>query len=323
IQVERRVPGLDIAVSIDGSVVWSEGFGYADLEHQVPVMPGVTKFRIGSVSKSLTATAIGKLVDEGKMDLKKEIQTYVPYFPEKKYNPTIAQVAGHLGGIRHYQQYEEYYQMNHFKSLEASLSIFSEDTLLFEPGSRYRYSSFGYNLLGAAIEGASGLDYLTYMEKEVFAPLEMSNTCADRNSEVILNRTSFYEVDTLGKLINAPYVNNSYKWAGGGFISTTTDLNKFGQSYLEQRILSEETIREFTTAQQLTDGTRTKYGLGWYVEPTGYSHPGGSVGGIAEFKIYEEEKLVIVLLSNLSWMNYEKEVELIAEDFIAADIKME
>lgn len=316
IQRERRVPGIDIAVSIDGKLVWSEGFGFANLEHQVPVKPGLTKFRIGSVSKSLTATAIGKLVDQGKMDLKEEIQTYVPYYPKKKYPLTIKQLAGHLGGIRHYQSYEEYYQKDRFSSVEASISIFKDDSLLFEPGSRYRYSSFGYNLLGAAIEGASGSDYLTYMEKEVFTPLEMYDTRADYKDSIMAHRTGFYEIDTLGRLMNAPYVNNSYKWAGGGFISTTKDLIKFGESYLSGQLLSEETIQTMTEPQVVNDGTTTNYGLGWYIEPAGISHPGGSVGGITEFKIYTEDKLVIVLLSNLSWMNYKKEIEQIAEYFI-------
>ena len=240
IRQSTQVPGIDLAVSIEGQVVWSEAFGYADLEHRTPVVAGVTKFRIGSVSKALTATSLGKLIDESKLDLKKKIQFYVPEFPEKQYSIYIRQVAAHTSGLRSYKSEQEYLQTDYFPNVGSTMAFFAEDSLEFEPGTRFGYTTLGYNVLAAVIESASGIPYLDYMQKAVFEPLNMKSTCADRNDKIITNRTSFYSLDSANSLVNAPYVNNSYKWAGGGFLSTTHDLIKLGEAYFESRLLIRE-----------------------------------------------------------------------------------
>jgi CubicO group peptidase (beta-lactamase class C family) len=136
----------------------------------------------------------------------------------------------------------------------------------------------------------------------------MTLTTADRNDSIIVHRTSVYQIDSLGNIANAPYVDNSYKWAGGGFISTTTDLVKFGEAHMTQGFLSEPTLREFTTSQVLNNGDSTHYGVGWSVfkdgDLMGYGHGGGSVGGITAFRVYPSEKMVLVILSNSSDTQY-------------------
>ena len=302
---DGKVPGIDAAIAIDGKIVWSEAFGYADLEHMIPVINGKTRFRIGSISKPLTSAAIGKLINKGKIDLDEPIQKYVPYFPVKKYPITVRQVAGHLAGIRHYQG-EEFLSMKPYESVREGVNIFLDDTLLFEPGSQFSYSSYGFNLVSAVVEGASGEDFLKFMKREVFEPLDMKSTCADENHKIINNRTSFYNYDSLEGLINAPYVDNSYKWAGGGFISTTSDLIKFANAHSKPGFLSEQTLQEIITTQTTFDGNTTNYGIGWmdYYEPNAFGHGGGSVGGITVFYIYRDINLVIVLLSNSSNTDY-------------------
>lgn len=318
IQQNENIPGLDAAVSINGETVWSEGFGFADLEHKVKVIPGITRFRIGSVSKPLTAAAMGKLVDKGKLNLDATIQTYVPYFPLKKYPVTVRQVAGHLSGIRHYKD-NEFLIRDHYNSVKSSIDIFANDSLLFEPGSRFSYSSYGFNLLSAVVEGASGDNFLRFMQQEVFSPLGMNSTCADINDSIIVNRTSFYQFDSILGNRNATYVDNSYKWAGGGFISTTADLIKFGEAHLTPGFLSETALKELTTSLTLSNGDSTGYGIGWSIlnkgTLQGYGHNGGSVGGITAFRIYPKEKLVIVLLSNSSNTDYGNVVDRIVEAF--------
>lgn len=316
-----RSPGLDIAVSMHGEVVWSEGFGYADLEHQVKVIPGKTRFRIGSVSKPLSAAAVGRLMDKNQVDLDIPIQIYVPYFPEKKYPVTLRQVGGHLAGIRHYRD-REFMMMKHFSTVEEGISIFKDDSLLFEPGTRFGYSSFGFNLLSAAVEGASGEEFLSYMQHEVFDPLGMTSTTADKNDSIILHRASFYEVNDAMQFENAPYVDNSYKWAGGGFISTTLDLLKFGEAHMNPGYLSAATLGVLTKPQVLVNGDTTDYGLGWFSwDENGrkfISHGGGSIGGITDFVVYPDREFAIAVLSNSSNMRYGDVVERIAELFLAA-----
>ncbi len=307
LQTNGSIPGIDIAVAINGEIVWSEGFGFADLEHEVYVIPGKTRFRIGSVSKPITAAALGKLIDQGKLDLSQTVQTYVPYFPEKQYPITVKQVSGHIAGIRHYRN-EEFLMKDFFSTVESGISIFKDDSLLFKPGDKYSYSSYGYNLLSAVVEGVSGENFLDFMQKEVFNPLAMEYTVADLNDSIIVHRTSFYQTDDQGIIRNAPYVDNSYKWAGGGFISTTTDLVKFGTAHMTPGFLSEETLNEFTTSQVLSNGKGTGYGVGWSIidseDLAGYGHGGGSVGGITSFSVYPNEKMVVVILSNSSNTNF-------------------
>ena len=307
IRVAQRIPGIDAAVAINGKTVWSEGFGFADLEHGVKVIPGVTKFRIGSVSKPLTSAALGKLIDAGKIDLDESVYTYLPEFPEKKYPITVKEISGHIAGIRHYRD-SEFLMNKRFNSVSSSLSIFKDDTLLFAPGTDYSYSSYGFNLLSAVIERASDEPFLPFIQREVFSALGMNSTCPDFNDSIIDNRTSFYELNNNNSLVNAPTVDNSYKWAGGGFLSTTTDLVKFGEAHMTEGFLSASTLREFTTSQVLDNGDSTSYGVGWrtiqHSGLRGYGHTGGSVGGITAFRIYPKENLILVLLSNSSDTKY-------------------
>ena len=220
-------PGAMICVMRDGGVVWSRAFGMADLEQQVPVT-AETKFRIGSVSKSLTSVAIGKLVEDGLLDLDAPVQRYVPRFPVKRYPITVGQVAGHLAGIRHYLT-GEFENQVHYGSPTEGLAMFAADSLLFEPGTRFEYSSHGYVLLAAVIEGASGRPYLEYMHEAVLGPAGMTHTAAEHPDSIIPGRGRYYtRVDSTGPIVNAPYVDNTYKWASGGFLSTAEDLARFG-----------------------------------------------------------------------------------------------
>lgn len=322
LQQHGKIPGIDVAVSINGEVVWSEGFGFADLEHQKPVIPGKTRFRIGSVSKPITAAALGKLMDLGKINLDSSVQTYVAYFPIKRSPITVKQIGGHIGGIRHYRE-KEFLMMDRYNSVSSGIAIFSNDSLLFEPGNQFSYSSYGFNLLSAVIEGASRENFLSYIKREVFSPLGMLDTSPDKNDSIIVNRTSFYQLDSLNNIINAPYVDNSYKWAGGGFLSTTTDLIKFGEAHITPGFLSATTLDELTTSQVLNNGDSTGYGIGWSVlkienQVRGFGHGGGSIGGITQFMIYPNDKLVIVLLSNSSNTNYGNVVDQIIKMFLDA-----
>ena len=139
IMAESGIPGISVAVGFHGSVVWSEGFGLADLEHSVPVTT-LTKFRIGSVSKPITAAALGLLMEAGSLDLDAPVQDYVPDFPEKRWPVTVRQVAGHISGIRHYRGNENG-SSRRYSSVSEGLDIFESDALLFEPGTQYSYSS--------------------------------------------------------------------------------------------------------------------------------------------------------------------------------------
>ncbi|MFQ5571359.1 MAG: serine hydrolase domain-containing protein [Rhodothermales bacterium] len=304
--MEKQYPGIAIAVSVDGETVWSEGFGYADLEHRVPIWP-TTKFRIGSISKPLTAAAVAQLYAQGRLDLDAPVQQYVPSFPEKEYPITTRQLGGHLAGIRHYRGLE-FLIRDPYDSVEKALTIFAGDSLLHEPGTTYAYSSYGWNLISAVVEGASGQSFLDYMREHVFERLGMHHTVADHVDSLIYQRAGFYRRDQDGHLLNATYVDNSYKWAGGGFLSTTEDLLRFANAHLGDDFLSEEARAVLFTEQHTRDGEGVGYGFGWQIRTDDQGrrylrHSGGSMGGTSLLMMQPDARVVVVSLINLSSAN--------------------
>ena len=299
----RNIPGISVTVMVDGKIAWSEGFGFADLEQKVKVDPAKTKFRIGSISKSLTAAGLAKLYEANKIILDSTIYFYLPNYPKYKYKFTIKQLAGHIAGVRHYKG-NEWYSTQHYYSVTEGLSMFKDDSLNFKPGLKYQYTSHGFNLLSAVMEKAARQNFLLFMQNEIFTPLNLTNTKADVNDSIIDSRTRFYEIRN-SRVKNAPYVDNSYKWAGGGFISTSNDIAAFGNALLGNTFLKPETIKLFTTPQKLNDGSTTTYGIGFAVgkdskQNSWFGHSGGSVGGTTDMVIYPDQKVVVVVLTNLS-----------------------
>jgi CubicO group peptidase (beta-lactamase class C family) len=298
-----RIPGVQIAVAIDGTLVWSEGFGYADAARRRPVTRE-TQFRVGSVAKPLTAAAVALLYEQGKLDLDTPIQRYVPTFPEKGYPITTRQLAGHLAGIRHYRD-REFFQNRHFATVRDGLAIFQDDSLLFPPGTRFSYSSYGWNLVSAVVEGAAGEDFLSYISAHVFRPLGLAHTAPDRADSVIPDRTQFYDADSTGAYHVAPQVDNSYKWAGGGFVSTAEDLVKFGSALVAPGFLRPETLDLLFTTQRTSAGAETGYGIGWFLRADSLGHRwafhgGSAVGGTAVFGLDRDARVVVAVLTNLS-----------------------
>jgi serine beta-lactamase-like protein LACTB, mitochondrial len=297
-----EAPGVSIAVSRDGRLIWSQGIGCADLEQEVPLTP-ISRLRIGSVSKPLTATLLGLLVEEGRLDLDAPVQTYVPNFPKKAWPITTRQLAGHLAGIRHYKA-GEFESREHYATVREGLQIFENDPLLFEPGTKFSYSSYGWNLISAVLEGAAHESFLSMMEQRVFAPAGMAHTAADDPRAIVPDRGRFYtRTEDTGAVVNAGYVDNSIKWAGGGFLSTAEDLVAFGNALLEGRLLKPDTLRLLWTSQRTADGKETEYGMGWGVRRDAkgrrrVSHSGGAQGGTAYLLIYPEERFVIAMIVN-------------------------
>jgi CubicO group peptidase (beta-lactamase class C family) len=303
IMENQGVPGASVAVGIGGEIVWAEGFGWASIELGVPVTT-LTKFRIGSVSKTVTASAVGILLERGQLDLDAPIQDYVSDFPEKRWPITTRQLGGHTAGVRHYRGLEMYSDRT-YPTVDAGLEIFAEDTLLFEPETDYSYSSYGWNLLSAVLEGASGVDFLEFMKDEVFEPLGLRHTVADHNDSIVVHRTEFYEEGPGGGIVNAPHVDNSYKWAGGGFLSTPEDLVRFAQAHMRPGYLRAGTLEVLQTPQTLRNGESTGYGIGWrsYTQEDGdlmLGHSGGSVGGSTLMVMVPEHDIVVAGVVNIS-----------------------
>ncbi len=299
-QQQKGIPGMQVAVSVNGQNILSQGFGYADVAKQLPVTT-TTQFRVGSISKALTSAALLKLVAEKQLDLDEPVQRYVPTFPRKPYPITSRQLAGHLAGIRHYDLNDPHdaNRTEHYQTATQALAVFQQDPLLFEPGTQYHYSSYGWNVLGAVIEGITGQAYLPYMQHAIWLPLGMTHTYGDRADSLMPDRSKFYQNN--GKLI--PYDDVSSKYPSGGILSTAEDLVLYGNSLLANALFKAKFTRLLFTSQATRAGLPTHYGIGWHVNTTThghrvYWHDGLVAGGSGYLLLYPDDKIVVALLAN-------------------------
>ena len=271
---DSKAPGISAAVVQDGEFVWAAGFGMADLENSVP-STSQTLYRLGSISKPLTATAAMALWEHGKLDLDSPVQKYCPAFPQKPWPITTRELLGHLGGIRYYNVPELPYSASqtdpevgnthHFENgIEGGLKFFANDPLVGQPGTHFNYSTQGYTLAGCAIEGASGEKYADYVRESVLVPAGMLQTRPDDRFAVIPLRTRYYSKDSSGAVVNAEFLDSSYKVPGGGWLSSAPDMARFEVAILKDRLIRNATREIMWTQQMPSDGLgRMAYGLGW------------------------------------------------------------
>jgi len=242
---ESGAPGMVVAISVNGKQVWQHGFGYSDLENKLLAGTGCV-MRIASISKPITMAVLAKLWEDGKVDLDSPLSKYVPDWPKKMVDGkeveiTVRQLCCHMSGVRHYNRknedevaefdMKEYFIKENFATTDESLKLFEKDDLLSAPGEAFNYTTHGFTLLAKVIENVTGKPFDKYMEAQ-FSSLGLSSTYLDRSSPIIYNRAQYYIRDEHHRLKNAPYVDNSYKWAGGGFLSNVGDLVKFGNAML-------------------------------------------------------------------------------------------
>jgi CubicO group peptidase (beta-lactamase class C family) len=316
-----------VSVGAGGEIVWAEGFGWADLEKRLPVAPHM-RFRIGHASKALTSAAVGLLLEKGRLRLDDEIQTYVPAFPKKQWPVTLRQLMGHVAGVRHYGNEEDYMPSAHCERASEGLQRFANDPLQFEPETQYRYSTFGWVLVSAAVEAAADEPFFTFMRTQIFEPLGMSDTTSDSPNEPIPDRVTFYYPRFSGDPSSGPELASSVDYScfagAGAFLSTPTDLVRFGMALNSGKLLKPATVRTLQTPQQLASGEETDYGLGWTLEtvplagePTRLaSHASRSLlGGSTSFMTFPERGIVVAITSNTSFANTRHIALRIAEAF--------
>ena len=235
---QRKIPALTVAIAVDNKLSFSKAFGLADLEHKVRCRT-VTVFRTASIAKPMTAIAVMQLSERRMLDLDAPIQKYCPALPQKRWPVTARQLLAHLGGIRHYKSGVEAAGTQHFFNLKSTLRLFKDDRLKHEPGTKFLYTTYGYTLLGRAIETVTGMTYEKYMQEHVFGPAGMKHTRIDHVRLIIPDRARGYTrlrqkvYDLLptgeksrlkvGEVYNATLHDTSMKVPGGGLLSTAED----------------------------------------------------------------------------------------------------
>jgi serine beta-lactamase-like protein LACTB, mitochondrial len=310
---EQNLPGLSVAVAAGGDIVWAEGFGWGDIEKRVPVTPD-TRFRIGTASKVLTSAAVGLLLDKERLKLDEEIQAYVPEFPKKQWPVTLRHLMGHLAGVRTDGGDEGPLFSRRCERPVEGLQVVADRTLLFEPGTQYRHSNYGWILVSAAVEAAADEPFFTFMREQVFEPLGMEGTSAESATQEIADRATFYfprfAADPRYGLHLMRELDLSCYAGSMAFLSTPSDLVRFGLAINSGKLLQPATVQLLQTSQRLASGEETGYGLGWDLETVTLAgehtkvagHDGKSLGGmVVSLMMFRERGIVVAVVSNISY----------------------
>jgi serine beta-lactamase-like protein LACTB, mitochondrial len=344
--VAENLPSLSIAVASDGKIVWAEGVGFASVEKRVPVTPR-TRFRTGSVSKTMTAMALGLLHDRGRLDLDAPVQTYVPAYPQKQWTITSRQLMGDIAGVHRAIDGNDTSPRGQCERVDQALKIFYTEPLLFEPGTQYKFSNLGWILLSAVVEGATGEAFPTFMSREVFKPLGMDRTVlegTDKDSDDV----TFYfprEASDGGEPEEAPEAEYGCFFGAGGYVSTPSDLVRLGSAIVttsakasafveapdksavkKPGLLKTETAALLQTPLQLKSGASTGFALGWKVDTIPLAgkqtrlvrHRASLIRGRVSLSVFPELGLVIAVMSNHQHYLVDQFAEQVAAAFVSA-----
>jgi CubicO group peptidase (beta-lactamase class C family) len=311
LMVKENLPGLSVPVAIDGEIVWAEGFGFANVESRIPLTPR-TRFRTGSVSKTLTAAALALLHDGGRIDLDAPVQTYVPSYPQKQWTISTRQLLGDVAGVHRIRgDGNDNLAYGHCTSLDEALKAFADEPLSFEPGTKYQFSTYGWVLLSAVVENRAAEPFPTFMSRELFKPLGMERTGlegADDDPDTV----SFYFPRAAMRprlgLQDGPGADYSCLLGAGAFLSTPSDLVRLGSAMLKPGLLTAGTIRLFQTPLHLKSGDSTGFALGWKVDTTQLAgaptqllrHRATPTGGTVSLSLFPDRRLVISAATNVT-----------------------
>lgn len=296
--------GIIAGYSIDGKTIWQNDAGEACQDSKSVFLPD-TKTRIASIAKPMTAVAVMQLVEQGKLDLDTSIRSIIDDFPEKKKGDiTLRQLLAHTSGIPQYLDEKEVENQTQFDYLSKAMDVFDERALLFEPGSDFFYTSYGYVVIGRVIEEASGMSFEDYMQQNIWDKAGMTNTGVEHFNKTYEGKAClYYKKKKKAKL--AVQNNLSNRTPGGGFYSTLNDMLKFGNAIVENKLIKAETYAMMTESQ-FTQKEGNQYGLGWFFYgPTGHEnivvgHSGEQTGCASQLMIIPKSKTVVVVLSNTS-----------------------
>jgi CubicO group peptidase (beta-lactamase class C family) len=286
-----------VLVARNGQVLVDKGYGYADLEWQIPDTPD-TKFRLGSMTKQFTAAGILLLEERGKLNTDDLVKKYIPDAPAAWDKITIYNLLTHTSGIPNFTSFPDYHSSEATPATPVQLvARFRDKPLDFQPGDNWSYSNSGYVLLGYLIEKISGQTYQNFIQENFFKPLGMNNSGYDSNSEIILHRASGYTSGPAGQ-VNAGYIDMSIPFSAGALYSTTHDLLRWEEALYGGKVLSPAALKKMTTP------FKQNYACGLIVQTvhghTVYEHGGAIEGFNTDMAYYPDEKLTLIALSNLN-----------------------
>lgn len=297
---KRQIPGLALLVIRDGQIVKSQGYGYSNVEHQVPVKPE-TIFQSGSVGKQFTATAVMMLVEEGKLSLDDPLTKFFPDAPPAWKNVKVRHLLSHTGGFTDYPKNFDY---RRDYTEDDLLKIVESIALAYPPGSNWSYSNLGYLTLGILIHRVTGQYYGDFLRDRIFQPLAM-NTRIINEADIIPNRAAGYRL-LKGQLKNQEWVSPTLNTtADGSLYFTILDLAKWDAALYTEKLLKRSSLDLMWTPVKLNNGKPNPdgYGFAWFIHDIhGHriiEHEGAWQGFNTNISRYVDDKLTVVILTNL------------------------
>jgi CubicO group peptidase (beta-lactamase class C family) len=324
---ENNLAGLSVAVGIDGEIVWAEGFGFADIESRLPVTLN-HRFRTGTASIVFTSAAIGLLLDEGRLKLDDEIQRYVPEFPAKQWPVTVRQAMGDVAGLKTEDPDDGVLTSSHCERPADAVALFAKEPLLFQPGAEYRDSTFGWVLLSAVVEAAAATPFATFLNERILRPLGMLDTFKESVTNPPPDAATSYNprfaANPVYGLRPLPKTDYSCHAGSNGFLSTPSDLVRFGMAINRGKLLRPQTVQILQTPQRLASGQQTSYGLGWDLKTVTLAGQPVQAAGhnghfwveeVASLLTFPERGLAVAVMSNVSFAGTPSVAERVAQAF--------
>jgi len=328
---ENNLAGLSVAVGIDGEIVWAEGFGFADIESSLPVTPH-HRFRTGTASIVFTSAAIGLLLDQGRLKLDDEIQRYVPEFPAKQWPVTVRQAMGDVAGLKGEDPDDGVLTSSHCERPADAVALFAKEPLLFQPGTEYRDSTFGWVLLSAVVEAASDTPFAAFLNERILRPLGMLDTFKESVTNAPPDAATSYNprfaANPVYGIKPLPKFDYSCHAGSNGFLSTPSDLVRFGMAINRGKLLRPQTVQTLQTPQRLTSGKssgqQTSYGLGWDLKTVTLAGQQVQAAGhnghfwveeVASLLTFPERGLAVAVMSNVSFAGTPSVAERVAQTF--------
>lgn len=298
---DGRAAGMSVAVVRGRDTIVLKGYGYADLEFDVPT-PAAAIYEIGSVTKQFTAAAILQLQEQGKLSLDDDITRYLPDYPTKGQRITIRRLLDHTSGIKGYTELPEFRQMMMRRMDKDSLvALFSSKPFDFAPGEGQVYNNSAFFLLGLIIEKASGQSYADYVKKNLFDKAGMPDSRYCSENAIVKRRANGYDMTPNG-LVRAGYLDHTWPYSAGSLCSTVGDLVAWNRALHRGRVLSPASYREFLTVGTLNDGTRLRYAKGIGVDSSFgrpvIAHGGGINGFLSDLQYFPDDSLTVAVLIN-------------------------
>lgn len=294
-------PGISLAISDNNKIIYSKGFGYTDLRAKTKVTPN-TQFRAGSLSRLFTITAIIKLVEEGKLSLNDTLQDILPNYPPKAYSFTIKQLASGLSGMANYTDHDRFDQTS-YHNVDEALTVFSYVPLAHRPGDKYTYSTHGYTLLSKVVEEVSNQDFKDVLNQETLSPLSMDLTGIEDIANRFDQMTELFQKNDEGYMIQLDTLKNySYSWGGAGIISTSSDLVRLANSYINGFIKKEE-LNAIFEIQKLNSGDTIRQSIGWdknwdMDDRRVFEQDGSAEGSRSVVSVFPDENVSIAIMAN-------------------------